>query len=257
MDISIGLVTEYKNPGLHTFTVEYPGNYKIELWGAEGGKYSTYVGGKGGFTTGEIELVAGETIYVYVGGAGVTATGNSTFTSGGYNGGGSANYSAGTGGGATDVRLNGQELTNRIMVAAGGGGTGVYSSPEIGGNGGGLIGNDGGDLSSIYPGGGHGGTQTAGGTLGAGSTAGTAGSLGQGGNGGYESSFSQGAGAGGGGYYGGAGGSARNGGGGGGSSYISGYDGCVINANGIFTNTSMSAGVRTEDGFARITYLGI
>ena len=226
------------------YTIPSDGKYKIELWGAQGGSYSSSVtGGNGGYTSGEITLSEGEKLYIYVGGTGGSSNLNSTYVSGGYNGGGSANYHAGTGGGATDVRLvNGAwnddtSLRSRIMVAGGGGGAGAFNSNSsfnllAGGVGGGLTGTDGTDLSTTWQGGGHAGTQISGGALGTGSSdstnyLGTSGSFGQGGNGGYNTSFSQGSGAGGAGYYGGGGGSGRNGGGGGGSSYISGYTGSI------------------------------
>ena len=217
----------WNNSGEHTFTVPTTGKYKLEVWGAQGGKYSTYVPGYGGYSVGTINLVKDAILYVNIGGQGGLAGSNSTFINGGYNGGGKANYSAGSGGGATHIATVSGLLSTLssnkdkiLIVAGGGGGTGVYNSNEIGGAGGGIQGGSGGNNSSTYPGGGGGGTQLLGGSLGSGSTAGTIGLFGSGGQGGYEASYSHGSGGGGGGYYGGAGGSARNGGGGGGSGYI-------------------------------------
>ena len=209
------------------FIVPATGYYKIEAWGAQGGAYTTYVPGNGAYTSGYIYLEKDEVIHVNVGGQGSTAASSSNYTDGGYNGGGKANYEAGTGGGATDFRYGSNTLNDRIMVAAGGGGTGRVAAATIGGHGGSLIGVDGGDYNASSLNGGSGGTQIAGGLATTATTAGTSGSLGIGGNGGYNSSNAHGSGAGGGGYYGGGGGSARTGGGGGGSSYISGYTGCV------------------------------
>ena len=48
-----------------TFTVPYNGIYKIELWGAQGGGSSLYTGGKGGYTSGNIELTKDNKLYVY------------------------------------------------------------------------------------------------------------------------------------------------------------------------------------------------
>ena len=82
------------------------GWYRIELWGAAGGKSgSNYNGGKGAYTSGIVELKEGDTLYFYVG--------NSTSN----------------GGRETDVRYVGGSYTDntggtndkRIMVAAGGG----------------------------------------------------------------------------------------------------------------------------------------
>lgn len=208
------------------FTAPVAGKYKLETWGAQGGSYSSYIPGYGGYSTGIVQMSANEKIYINVGGAGIVASESSTFTTGGYNGGGSANYSAGTGGGATHISkepglLSSLSSTSNILiVAGGGGGTGVFQSNIVGGSGGGIEGNKGGDYSSEWPGGGYGGTQLSGGSLGSGSIAGTVGTFGQGGQGGYETEYSQGSGGGGGGLYGGTGGSARNGGGGGGSGYI-------------------------------------
>jgi hypothetical protein len=92
--------------------------------GAEGGGASGsnsyqpfFEGGIGGRLHAQISVKPGETLYIYVGGAGVG--------SGGFNGGapggsyGSQIYAYG-GGGASDVRQGGDKLKNRILVAAGG-----------------------------------------------------------------------------------------------------------------------------------------
>ena len=258
------------------------GYYYIEMAGASGGA-STAVKGLGAKTSGYIYLKSGDKLYFYVGSQGKQADASEAYTAGGYNGGGSANFEAGTGGGATDVRLvNGasndiSSLISRIMVAGGGGGGGIFNVYEYGGNGGILYGKDGGNLSDKFLGAGYGGTQTSGGKIKndgivTTTTAGTAGSFLTGGNGGYEFQYSHGAGAGGGGYYGGAGGSARNGGGGGGSSYISGYAG--VNSVGKSTTIShtdqtlhysgkyfiggqMISGVNEGNGYAKISYVDV
>jgi hypothetical protein len=198
-----------------------------------------------------IGVHGGDKLYVFVGGAGVRQTG-------GFNGGGSGgNDGSGSGGvgyggaGASDVRIGGDALKDRIVVAAGGGGAGngmrVYLF-DSGGDGGGMVGDPGigGATSrsgSEGGGGGGGGAQTeggSGGTGGQGSSgngdAGENGVLGSGGNGGNgDSKTSYAYGGGGGGYYGGGGGggaglentpdyfycgSCNGGGGGGGSSYV-------------------------------------
>ena len=186
------------------YTVPYTGTYKLQVWGAQGGYRSDSVkGGKGGYSEGLVELQAGETVYVYVGGSGRTGG-----KSGGFNGGGSRTAYYG-GGGATDMRVEGNTLYHRIIVAGGGGSDGSTSNP--GKAGGGLSGLS---ATESYGTGGTGGTQT---------DPGTNASFGQGGagvakSGGYG-------GAGGGGWYGG-GGSTPDGsgdddrGGGGGSGFI-------------------------------------
>lgn len=88
------------------------GKYTIECWGAQGGSYSSYYGGAGGYSVGTITLTKNSTdLYIYVGGQpeATTSTGE---TPGGFNGGGKGcsrtyNYSSygQGGGGATDVRI--------------------------------------------------------------------------------------------------------------------------------------------------------
>lgn len=160
----------------------------FDLYGAQG---TGSTGGKGGRITATLNVTAGTTYQIQVGGIG-------------YNGGASG------GGGASDVRGGAFALTDRLLVAGGGGGTGSAAS---GGAGGFPNGGTGGN--TLNSNGGGGGTQTSGGAGGTGSTApGGDGSLGQGGS-------AIGGGGGGGGYYGGGGGGrgGANAGGGGGSSY--------------------------------------
>ena len=121
-----------------TFEVPVTGLYKIEAWGAQGGKgylYTQPTPGKGAYTSGNIKLEVGEKIYIYVGGAGTSSVNASSISAAGWNGGGKGSKStdgddsAGAGGGATDIRLvsgewnNQESLASRIMVAGGGGGT--------------------------------------------------------------------------------------------------------------------------------------
>ncbi len=95
--------TDYST-GFHTYEAERAGLYRIELWGAGGGNInsSTHVGGHGGYTTGVVELNAGEKLYVYVGGT------STEYSTGGYNGGGPGSRGSYTnmgGGGASHVSL--------------------------------------------------------------------------------------------------------------------------------------------------------
>lgn len=257
------VVASYDYSGkVETFTAPINGIYKIELWGAEGGYYTTFVSGKGAYTTGDLTMNEGEQLYAVVGGKGSQASATATASAGGYNGGGKSYYSAGTGGGATDIRYGGTTLNARIMVAGGGGGSGVFDATENGGSGGALIGIEGGNYQSdTYTGyhGGTGGTQVSGGTYGDYWTQarvdcylGTSGTFGVGGNGGYETNYEMGSGAGGGGYYGGGGGSERNGGGAGGSSYISGYVGSVAITSA--TSTSPKSGCTTGTTDIKCSY---
>lgn len=204
--------------------------------------------GRGGRVHAQIPVKQGEKLFIFVGG-------EYGFNGGGT--GGSGSYGI-PGGGASDVRENGDGLANRVLVAGGGGAAGESDSvhvPVCGGGGGGKVGGTG--ESGSYSrggsagGGGTGGTQSAGGTGGAGGlgiggsypgSPGTPGEFGIGGNGGSGGCFYKHycgcgyangcyGGGGGGGYYGGGGGGgggaayasiygAPGGGGGGGSSYV-------------------------------------
>jgi hypothetical protein len=170
--------------------------------------------GKGGRVQCKLSVTPGQVLNIYVGGKGTDYTSCCGFQNGGWNGGGYGYYEGSGGGGATDIRIGGTALANRVIVAGGGGGAGYYYCNDNGGNGGGTTGGNGtwgGSYNSCYNG--SGGTQTGGGTCGCYSSAN--GSLGQGGNS-YTGYYYQGGG--GGGYYGGAG-AYDYGGGGGGSSY--------------------------------------
>ena len=217
-----------------TFTVECPGDYKIETWGAQGGSYSeTYRGGYGAYSTGTISLVLDEVLYINVGEQGYHCEVNSGRCEGTYNGGGVAiagNQDSSTGGGATSIALSSGTLyelgqnslqSDVIIVAAGGGGTGQTG---YGGEGGGLLGSSGTasnlDYNHLY--GGTGASQTTGGTRESGGLCGSSGlnSTGQFGLGGASADSSCGGSGGGGGYYGGGGSLRQHNGAGGGSSYI-------------------------------------
>jgi hypothetical protein len=225
---------------VQSWTVPFDGKYRLETWGAEGGSGGGYMtisnGGKGGYSVGEVMLNAGQTLNIYVGGRGESSCfdhcyGQDTEKNGGWNGGaGTITWGgAGGGGGATDIRSNGVNLNNRIIVAGGGGGAGWNGSN--GGNGGGLIGG----TANI----GWGGILGTGGSQSSGGSGYESGSLGLGGRG---HGFVGGGGGGGGGYYGGGGGHIEAG--GGGSSYIDGLE-----------NGQTTAGVRPGNGEAKITLL--
>lgn len=197
----------------------------------------TYQGGLGGYTSGLISLEENQTLYIYVGGF-------PSSYEGGYNGGakgGTGDDGKYTGGGgATDIRINNgnwndfDSLKSRIMVAAGGAGTGYYSSESIlGGSGGGLNGSVGNikscddslDMNHIIA---TAGTQNKGG-LGCQNCRKASGNTGNG-YFGYSTIIGYGYGTGGGsGYYGGGTGgdtSCNVSSGAGGSSFISGHNGC-------------------------------
>ena len=111
-----------------------PGKYKLEVWGAQGGRGSTsgsnYFGGNGGYSVGSIGFEETTTLFVAVGGKGGDCNG-AYVGSGGYNGGGTSDstgygYGSGGGGGGTDIRIGEDSLYARVIVAGGGGGGGTY-----------------------------------------------------------------------------------------------------------------------------------
>lgn len=251
-----------------------PGTYTIECWGGQGGTYSSYIGGYGGYSKGTITLTEATTVYISVGGAG-----SSSSTAAGFNGGGTGISSGRGGGGATDVRIGQNSLYSRVIVAGGGGGAGVTSAnANPCGCGGGEYGGDGyyNDTTGSYTIGqnrcGGSASQTAGGKTWSTSTQAT---FGQGGN---ASGYS--CGGGGGGWYGGGGAydsdsdsDGRWGEGGSGYVYTSATaknypNGCLLNSTYYLTNAQTIAGNtsftsptgsaetgHTGSGFCRITNL--
>lgn len=225
------------------------GQYQLECWGAQGGTYSSYKGGPGGYSIGNIILTKKETLFFYTGGAGTTST------TAGFNGGGTGISNGKGGGGASDIRVGQDSLYARVIVAGGGGGAGVRSaSANPAGCGGGLYGGDGyyNNTTGSYTTGssrcGGSASQTAGGKPWSALSTGT-GTFGQGGN---ASGYS--CGGGGGGWYGGGGAydndsdsDGRWGGGGSGyvytSSTASNYpSGCLLNSSYYLTNAQTIAG---------------
>ncbi len=183
----------------------------VDARGAQGGTdASSAPGGLGGKVTCVYTVVPGQVLYIYVGGVG-----GNTGGAGGFNGGGFGGSTGGAGGGASDIRIGGITLSDRVIVAGAGGGAGANcnTNTEYGGFGGGLTAGAGWECGiqdfNIV---GQGGSQVAGG-LGALGYPVPSGSLGIGGS----SAFTIWCGGGGGGYFG--GGVGAYGGGGGGSSY--------------------------------------
>ncbi|MFM7667931.1 MAG: glycine-rich protein, partial [Bacteroidota bacterium] len=233
-----------------TFTFNFTGS--VQTWTVPAGVTSvnlSVAGAKGGGSNGGngavinkncFTVTPGQVLNIYVGG-----TGTQGANSGGWNGGGTGHNSTGSttyrswgGGGASDIRIGGTALANRVIVAGGGGGKSGGSSPVCGGA---ANCNNGAAGCNTYGAGGGGGTQTAGGNGGAPWSGtppgGSAGTLGQGGQGGYWQTAS--GGGGGGGFYGGGGGgndgccTGANGGGGGGagSSLVPAGGSCVAGGN--------------------------
>ena len=253
-----------------TFTARRSGTYKLELWGAQGGNYSTdYVGGYGAYTVAYINLQKDDVLYVNVGQAGSTYAVR-TQNNGTYNGGGGCtyddgNWTGGSGGGATAIstisagtstldnytyKYSSDYYKSRILVAAGGGGavgTIVYRS---GGHGAGYLSDYGTGSNSVTA---YGASQTAAG-YNSGSTTETLGGLGFGGRGYY--------GAGGGaGYYGGAGGYGSAGTGGssytGSSRIINGVTYCYnCSASSMLSQKTVSVTCAEEDPTEKCAKLG-
>lgn len=258
---------------VQTLSVPYTGKYKLEVWGAQGGSYSTYYGGLGGYSYGTISLTKGATLYVYVGGQPVSTSSTSAAIAGGYNGGGQArvhSYSGTTtycqaGGGASDIRVGQDSLYARVIVAGGGGGSASLN-----------------DATTKYGGGTSGGSSVSG-FVGTQTAAGQGASFGVGGNGyisGYNYKYASGGG--GGGWYGGGAVSShsdsatayrnQNG---GGSGYVytsatasSCPSGCLLTSTYYLTNAATVAGNtsfisptgtnetgHSGNGYARVTYM--
>lgn len=150
--------------GMQTYTVPSGvTSVNIKVYGAQGMNglnNAGGLGGNGGYAEGDMTVTPGQVLNIFVGGQN------------GFNGGGSGgNIGAGNGGGATDVRVGGVTLMDRVIVAGGGGGGGSTGCVDDhpggnGGAGGGLAGGNGTD--SPNGGGGFGGTLMTGGAAGIG-----------------------------------------------------------------------------------------
>lgn len=252
--------------GLQTATYNYTGGAQtfvvptgvtsvdVDARGAQGGSSTTYgnQGGQGARVQTTFSVTSGTTWNIYVGGAGTNTNSSSgAARAGGFNGG--ANGGTGAccggagGGGASDIRVGGTALTDRTVVAGGGGGAGGFGAGAFGAGGtGGLTGSAGGNggVAATGGGGGTAGAGGGGGAAGAGGP-GAAGTIGNGGVGGLGTN--NGGGGGGGGYYGGGGGGGHSpanyaGGGGGGSSYSAG------------TSSSYTSGYNAGNGSIILNY---
>lgn len=280
-----------------TVTFTYTGDYyvwavpngitsiDISLSGAQGGSGNS-PGGKGGVISGTLSVSSGANIYVYVGG-------QTGWNGGGAAGTGNASMPSYSGGGATDIRIGGQSLSDRKAVAGGGGGAGKSSCTGQDGGGGGYPGGLGGRGTGTKYGGD--GTSSAGGSVSgntnSGSTCDTSppgGGGGGGAGGGAAGTYSTAAGGTGGscgaatnsdaagsttgrtggcfGIGGDGGSNSNNGGGGGGGGW---YGGGAGGSNwgsgggggssylGTMTSTSFTNANRSGNGIASITYLNV
>ena len=100
-----------------------PGNYKLELWGAQGGSN----GGKGGYATGDLSLSDATTvIYAYVGGQGASYTGSDhVYAKGGWPNGGdgytcTSTYYSGGGGGRSQFSIGSADNAKAVLIAGAG-----------------------------------------------------------------------------------------------------------------------------------------
>ena len=138
----------YGDGAYYLLEAPYTGNYKLEVYGAQGGdgrQWNTYThvnnsGGKGGYSYGVVSLDAGDELYVCVGGRGRWAKSvKDEHAPGGFNGGGYGGTehedhpeNAAGGGGATHIATSLQgsgvlseyssHLADVLIVAGGGGG---------------------------------------------------------------------------------------------------------------------------------------
>ncbi|HXB13953.1 MAG TPA: glycine-rich protein, partial [Bacteroidia bacterium] len=129
----------------------------LQVYGASGananddGRVTKSKPSKGSYAKGTLKVKPGDTIYVYVGGAGDTL-GTNAYNGGGKGGFGSAGGSCppgygGGGGGASDVRYKDTAHASRVIIAGGGAGAGRnYCNGSCqpcggGGSGGGVGGN--------------------------------------------------------------------------------------------------------------------
>ena len=162
-------ITEsFESPGRYEWTVP-DGITSIDVFavGSRGTRptntqWAFQNGAPGGKVEASLNVTPGQTLFLRVGGVGYN--GGHGQSCGSWQGSGINGGS----GGATDIRINGEELTDRILVAGGGGGGMYYNGSYqagVGGSGGGLISGNGSSYTSPYCNnyGGTGGTQVAGG----------------------------------------------------------------------------------------------
>ena len=223
------------NAGAYKLTVFEPMRLEFHLWAAGGGAGGpaslNYVqGGKGGYTKYTMDLVADQSVGLYLPGwDGVPTTDGARnvacWPDAGSGGPGSANFGYSGGGSARlgpwFTTLSDMNDTSAVYYAIAGGGGGAHPYGAEGGHGGGTSG-QGSQNGSYSAGGGGGGTQTAGGTGGVASSYGGSGLTGskyQGADGNQYGVYG-GGGGGGGGYYGGGSGGTVYASGGGGSGFV-------------------------------------
>ena len=242
---------------MQTFTVpNCVSTVTVDARGAQGGTGSNN-GANGGRVQCVYTVTPGQVLNIFVGGQGGPMGNNAA---GGFNGGGAAGgatgltYAGSGGGGASDIRVGGVALANRIIVVGGGGGANnINGNPGVGGGlTGGNVGSTGNGCITTYA---TGGSQLAGGNACVGSASccfftpsPIVATLGIGGNGSGPATScnsGDGGGGGGGGYYG----------GGGGGTYSSGAGGSSYTGPGA-SGVVHTQGVNAGNGSVIISWIG-
>lgn len=135
--------SSFSSMGTYEYTVPADvTSVTFDISGAAGGRDTALasVAGLGGRLTGVLAVNPGDVLSVTNGGVGMDGMMGGM---GGFNGGGDGMNFGGGGGGATDIRLNGTTLGDRVAIAGGGGGAGYDDAAHNTINGG-----DGGSLSA-------------------------------------------------------------------------------------------------------------
>ena len=162
---------------MQTFTAPVNGNYKLEVWGAQGGGWGNHDNAPGGYSGGWKNISKDQILYIVCGGKGLDENHYEDGTS--YNGGGiNSEYHHAGGGGATHIATSTGLLRDLvgnkeavICVAGGGGSNGGWALEDftLYQSGGGLVGlgsppfyyiDSGGDVHEVPTKGDTGGTQT-------------------------------------------------------------------------------------------------
>ena len=126
---------------MQEFTAPISGNYKLEVWGAQGGGYGGHINAAGGYSGGWKNVSKDQILYVVCGGKGIDKnhyTDGTSYNGGGINVSGSPEFSGGAGGGgathiATATGLLRDLVDNKeavICVAGGGGVNGGYADED-------------------------------------------------------------------------------------------------------------------------------
>ena len=132
MGLWTGGKKEESVPGTYNLTIPASGFYTIEIYGAQGSNYGSYVGGKGGYVQTKVWLNKGEVVTYVVGsrtGGGSGNVGGSGASGGGYSAVTTQSYgvvaTAGGGGGASSFNDGGAGGLTSGLITGSTGGSGV------------------------------------------------------------------------------------------------------------------------------------